>query len=938
MIARIGLVLFVLSLLSPTGVLAQDARVVGTVVDDSNAVLPGVTITATELTTGRRIVGVTAEQGEYRLAGLPPGRYTIQAELSGFAPTVLSDVELLVGQNATITFKLRLATVEETVTVSGTTPLVDTRAAQVAGNVDRRQMEELPINGRNWMELSMMVKGVTANTVSNRPGVSTDAKFQLNLDGQEITQNHYNFIQPKISREAIAEYQIVTNMFDVTLGRSAGIQVQAITRAGTNNVQGSFYGFFRDDSLNAKDFFTQQLLPYSNQQIGGTVGGPIITNKMHYFVSFENEREPNTSVLTPAALSPQTISLPSENKTRSFLGRVDYDLGTKGHLAIRGTYFNFPRTGALGSGAFPTQASIEEFDSAIGTLNWSRVVRTNLMQELNIGYYHHHWNFRPNDNVPLTPEYVFPGGLTVGPRWNYPQDMNPWELPGVRYGLTWLKGAHDLKVGGEFLRTYSRGNWPLRARGQFFFSAVPADIRRRIPIDAWNDASRWDLSGLDPLVIRFDQYIAPGDDWNLDVPRPTSALWLGDTWKMNNRLTINMGVRYDLAWGDTAPPGVTETDIIINNGLFTENVGFRNDIRDLNNVAPRAGFVWNADDQGAFVIRGGSGLFYGNVSATQGLEQQLTNRLLTTSYANDGQPGFLSNPTRGVTADDYLSGRVPLRPQSPSPIAHDFVFPYAWQSILGFQKQLTSVIGFDADLTYIKSYNEDSQRDPNLFYDPATGFPKNVTVFGRPNLAYGPILLRESKGRSDYLALASSFTRRYHDNYQLGLTYTVMFSKRDMAEASSGYSGGFQNPFNPDAEWGTAGDFQRHTVRVNGIYRMPWGFSLAGLFRYGSGTYSSINAGINPLGTGSNRIRRDLTQIQRNTFLGDPYQSLDLRISKEFPLVRNVRLTAMAEVFNLYNYERYGYNLLETSPTFGTRNSSAGQQPRSVQLAFKLSF
>jgi hypothetical protein len=164
-----------------------------------------------------------------------------------------------------------------------------------------------------------------------------------------------------------------------------------------------------------------------------------------------------------------------------------------------------------------------------------------------------------------------------------------------------------------------------------------------------------------------------------------------------------------------------------------------------------------------------------------------------------------------------------------------------------------------------------------------------------------------------------------------------MFFKHDMAEASSGYGGGLQNPFNPQADWATAGDFQRHTLRVNGIYQLPWHVSLAGLFRYGSGNYSSINAGVNPLGIGSTRIQRDLTLIPRNTFLGDPYQSLDVRLSKEFPVAGQVRATGMVELFNVYNYARYGYNLVATSSSFGVANSSGGQ-PRTAQVAFRLSF
>ena len=159
---------------------------------------------------------------------MPPGRYKLQADLAGFASLILPDVELLVGQNRSIPFTMQVASLAETLTVTAESPLVDISSTQVAGNVDRRQMEELPLQGRNWMELAMQVKGITANAVDTTPGVR-DRQFQLNLDGQEITQQvaGSGFGQPKFSREAIAEFQVVTNLFDITQGRSLGIQVQA---------------------------------------------------------------------------------------------------------------------------------------------------------------------------------------------------------------------------------------------------------------------------------------------------------------------------------------------------------------------------------------------------------------------------------------------------------------------------------------------------------------------------------------------------------------------------------------------------------------------------------------------------------------------------------------------------------------------------------------
>ena len=292
-----GGVVILLVLLAPLA-RAQEVSIIGVVTDETKAVLPGATVTATNLDTGTQASGVTDARGQYRILQQLPGKYKVQAELQGFATVVVPEVELLVGQNATVPFVLKVATVTETLTITAESPLVDTASSQVAGNVDRRQMEQLPLQGRNWMELSKLVKGVTANDIGNSIGTGAmDDLWQLNLDGQQITQKvaGSGFGQPRFSREAIAEFQIVSNMFDITQGRSAGMQIQAVSKSGTNVMSGSGYGFFRSDKLNAPDPVANKVLPYSNQQIGGTVGGPIVKDKIHYFVSYEYEREPGTA-------------------------------------------------------------------------------------------------------------------------------------------------------------------------------------------------------------------------------------------------------------------------------------------------------------------------------------------------------------------------------------------------------------------------------------------------------------------------------------------------------------------------------------------------------------------------------------------------------------------------------------------------------------------
>ncbi|MGH7462922.1 MAG: hypothetical protein ACREMA_18100, partial [Longimicrobiales bacterium] len=269
-------------------------------------------------------------------------------------------MELLVGQNATLPMNLRVAAIQETVTVTGESPLINTQSVEVGSNIDRLQMEQLPIQGRNWMELSMLVKGVTANDISSRPGAARDELFQLNLDGQQITQQvaPSGFGQPGLSREAIAEYQVLTNQYDITMGRSAGMQVQAISRAGTNQTTGSVYGYFRDDSWNAKDFIADRVLPYANQQTGFSLGGPITRDRVHYFGTYEYEREPQTIFSSPQLSGGQTFSLPVTVAKHNVLGRTDFQFGSRDHVVARVNFSTFKNPFAeVGGGTHPSGGS-----------------------------------------------------------------------------------------------------------------------------------------------------------------------------------------------------------------------------------------------------------------------------------------------------------------------------------------------------------------------------------------------------------------------------------------------------------------------------------------------------------------------------------------------------------------------------------------------------
>ena len=265
------------------------------------------------------------------------GAYRVTAQLQGFQTVTRTNLQLLLGQQANINLELAPATLQETVTVTGEAPLLDTTESTVGANVDPRQMEELPINGRNWMDLALLTPGARRNAsggyVQNRQGYS-----QTNVDGQQVTTIYHSGgdnEQPNWSRDAIGEFQVVANRFDATQGRSLRDDRKRHQRSPVPTrwpARSAVY--FRNDNFNAEDFVAQARSPYSNQQTSGTVGGPIIRDKLHFFGAYEYEREPKTFVYTTPYPS-FNMDLSFTNRTHKPLGRVDWQMTPQTRLTGR---------------------------------------------------------------------------------------------------------------------------------------------------------------------------------------------------------------------------------------------------------------------------------------------------------------------------------------------------------------------------------------------------------------------------------------------------------------------------------------------------------------------------------------------------------------------------------------------------------------------------
>ena len=284
-------------LMLPGAALAQEATIAGSVKDQTSGVLPGVAVHAVHEATGTQFEAFTDDRGNFRIP-VRIGVYRITAELAGFATLQRMGLEVLVGQQVTLSLEMMPSTVTESVTVTGEAPLVNVTSSQLGGNIDSRQLSELPVNGRNFLDLTMLAPGARANHTDpgGLPVTTALGTVQLNVDGIQVTNNCCGGSnrQPSFGRDAIAEFQFISNRFDATQGRSSGAQVNVITKSGTNTLTGTMSGYFRSDRMNAKDFVQQRVLPYSNQQVSMAAGGPIRRDKVHYFFNYEFEREPYT--------------------------------------------------------------------------------------------------------------------------------------------------------------------------------------------------------------------------------------------------------------------------------------------------------------------------------------------------------------------------------------------------------------------------------------------------------------------------------------------------------------------------------------------------------------------------------------------------------------------------------------------------------------------
>ena len=950
---------------------AQEATLTGTVTDSTGAVLPGVTVVAVNDATGNRYEAVTDERGIYRIPSRV-GVYQITAELQGFNTVNRAGTQLLVGQTVSVDLRMSPSTVQETVTVTAEAPLVNTQTSSLGGNIDARQVQELPTNGRNWMTLALTAPGSRTQAGATGNAAQTPLpdrnngearEFQLNVDGQQVSADIGTGGQAKFSADAIAEFQFISNRFDATLGRSTGVQVNAITKSGSNRLAGLFRGNFRDSRFNAENPVLGRVEPVKNQQYSTALGGPILRDKLHYFGNFEYEREPRTSIFN----SPYPVfnrTLEGTNNQKKGGVRLDYQLSTQTRLMGKFSKATVFEPFGVGNTGFSGSTGTNAEYNREGLVQLTQVLSNRLVNEVKVGQavfglanrnltsWSNHWQ-KVNGITVGSPRIAFTG-FAIAPNANYPRHQDQW-VWSARDDLTYsydAAGRHDLRLGGEYLNRHQIQANCRQCSGDMRANALP--LPSAAVLQSWFpdpfDVDSWNLRAISPWITTYS--IGVGD-FNVNLYSKKLASWLQDDWRISEKLTLNLGLRYDLEIG------VFANDVSM---PPFQAAGRPNDTK---NIQPRVGFAYSLNDR--TVLRGGSGLYYGDALGADQSFATGNPQIVVISYTNDGRADFAANPTNGRPLPTYAEAQAQLCSGNPTAFnawravnftgaapcltrdLQEFVglpkyvhLPKTFQTSFGVQHQIGNVAAFTADYVYSKgSQEKDVVDNINLGFNPTTGvnlpFANRAT---RPYPDWGVVSMNTHLGRSSYHALQTSVTKRFSNRWQGSATYTLSGLWNADTKPFSGLEQvTFATAPDLGGEWSFSADDQRHRAVFNGIWQVGHGFQLSALHFFAAGIRQVHTYGGDVRGTGANfsqRLRPDGTIVPRNDIIAPAQNRTDVRVQQRIPLGGTVGIDAIAEIFNAFNRPNWGIGTQESTTTQFLQHISA--QVRTMQFGFRLTF
>ena len=910
--------LMVCGLVAP-GVAQTTSTVRGAVRDARGAAVASASVTVREPSTGLARTAVTDDEGSFVIANLPPSTVDVTARGTGFAEVTQAGIRLEVGQTAVVELTLTLAGGTERVEVAAAVALIDTTRSVVDAVVPSGDIEALPLNGRNFLELALLVPGNAPApnfdpTKSNTVVISSAGQLgrggNVTIDGADNNDDVVGGPLQNVTQESVQEFQIATNRFTAELGRSASSAINVVTRSGSDQLRGSASIFARDhrwqalpasyDRRNGDEF------PFDRQQVAGAAGGPLARGKAFWFGAAEY-RNQDGAVLVGAR------DVPSRTITRTFAGAPLDDLLGSARVDLRPTGADSIMVRYAGESADDTSAS--SLDRAIGSSSyrqrsrngygsivggWTRVMGPSLVNAATMSF-----STFDNEITPVAsgPQYTFPSMLD-GSSFRVPQGTTQTRFQ-LGNTLTWASGSHSVRAGGEWQRVDAAFDLGVFRDGRLEF------VEDFASFDHNADGRVDDGDLLFAVTLRSGK---PTEALVLpDADNDHVALFVQDDWRVRSDLTLNVGLRYEF---DTDVKNISRVDEI--NPLVQPFLqGSRG--RDLDNLGPRIGFNWSPG-AGRTSVHGGYGIYYDRVTLQiQSLERGLDGRALPIAV-RAGNVFFL-DPSTGQFP--------PFAPSTASPFT-GFILPGAGASginIIDNTLQNPSVQQFNLGIEHTLPWNTVVRADG--LHNLGTHFIIGRTVGEVFNpVVGGPdrVVNIESSVNTHYDALLLSLERR-NTRFGFRVGYTFAKALNYANDDQIPFANGPVDPTNLRLEYGPTPNDQRHRFTLAASGQAPGRVLLAGIATFASGVPMDIlmpdgqsrvpvfqrNAGGRLFSDGAelNRALQELNAaggvngqllpyVRDDVRFGDGFSAMDLRISRPFAAGR-VRLEPMIEVFNVFN-------------------------------------
>ncbi len=913
----------------PAPALAQQgtAELRGRITDPQGGVLPGVSVVVRDQDSGMFRETLTNDDGTFFVSALRPGRYEVTAGLTGFTKYVQPGVVVQVGKTTGLEIMLQVGGLNEEVVVTSDAPLVDVTSKEVGGNIDGRELVTLPSINRNFVGFVGLLPGIV-------PNISTESfgSDSVNVNGGDDRYNNYLLdgaannddvigqragSQARTAIESVQEFQVLTGQFDAEFGRTTGAVINAVTKQGTNAFRGSAFGFFQDASLTTRDFFAEKFdldkPDTKQQQFGGTIGGPVVRDKAHFFASLER-------VLIDDGVTVNITSHPEFNATTTEQTRVwnsvvrfDHQIAAGSTWGVRWLRESSPQLNQV-IGSVTLDASREEFDvdqTVVGTLN--TVHGNSRVNSLRVGFTREDVAFanpcfggNGQNQAACSPtldyqNFTTAQNATAQARVNNSyqvEDTFSWFVPGRR-------GDHDIKLGIQY--QYVTQDFSNQGSGNGVFSF--ASDRLFDPADPSTYPERF--------TIRV-----PGPQNFFQKGHYISA-FAQDKWRLNPRLTLSLGLRYDL---DVLPLDESR------NPFFTFAEGSYP--VDANNVGPRVGFAYDLAGDGQTVVRGGYGMFFNStrVGQVSGIisDGPISDSFTVSFPLNGVDPG----PSNGeLPTDPFLvNGPVVNRellnamfpPGSTVPNGGSFSVDnpdrgtqYAHQFSLGAERQLTGTLSLSADYIHVATRDVLMTKDLNPGLRTTTSRTSRLVRI-HPEFPAG-VFTQVNAGETDYDALQFGLEKRLASNWSGRVSYTLSKGRGNFS-GSGTPSSGFQllDDLRLNLQEGPLGTDRRHNLVVSGAVLVPrtYGLTVSWVARALSGapftlTDSTTDPDRNgsfseslPAGSYSGEGEDAITveaDEGRNGARGPGFFQLDMRVGYRIGFGDGRTLDVFGEMFNVTN-------------------------------------